>query len=248
MRCSVNGEAVIERRREPCGARGFPEKANPNRPMRGGMQEPLSPTDPTGGGRLPDDAGPYPEKCDPRGRRSPLTEDQSRLVVRYLPLAKGMALKMGLPKSEREELISAAYLALVEAAQSFDAAYTVGFAAFARHRIYGALCNCRRSWLRLARRSKTARRPAFYRLDPRDATHESVLIQETEPRTGPEFEQTEAMESYFRLLPRDQATACRLIYLNGKSQDEVADVLGYSKAYLSRLHRNALDSLRRRCS
>ena len=59
------------------------------------------------------------------------------------------------------------------------------------------------------------------------------------------FEQTEALESYFRRLPRDQATACRLIYLDGKSQDEVAALLGYSKAYLSRLHRNALDSLSR---
>jgi RNA polymerase sigma factor (sigma-70 family) len=234
----VNGEAVIENRREACGAQAFPEKANPNRPV----------LDAGSARRTLGDAGPYPEKCNPRGHRSPLTEDQRRLVVKYLPLAKAMARKIGLLRWEREELTSAAFLALVEAAQSFDPAHMVNFATFARHRIRGALSDCRRSWFRPAMDGNGVQSPVFCRLDPRDETHESVLCQETELRTGPEFEQIEALESYFRRLPRDQATACRLIYIDGKSQDEVAELLGYSKAYLSRLHRHALDALRRRCS
>ena len=39
-----------------------------------------------------------------------------------------------------------------------------------------------------------------------------------------------------------QASACRLIYLEGRSQEEAAALLGYSKAHLSRLHRDALES------
>jgi RNA polymerase sigma factor (sigma-70 family) len=167
--------------------------------------------------------------------------------LRYLPLAEAMARKTDLPKSELDDLISAGYLALVEAAQSFDPACKVNFATFARHRIRGALTAYRRSWLGLARRGKSARAPAFHRLDPRDTTHGPVLTQEPEPRIGPVFEQTEALESYFRRLPSDQAAACRLIYLHGKSQEEVADLLGYSEAHLSRLHRDALAALRCRC-
>jgi RNA polymerase sporulation-specific sigma factor len=168
--------------------------------------------------------------------------------VKYVPLAKAMARKIDLPKSELEELTAAAYLALVEAAQSFDPDHAVNFATFARHRIRGALIVCRRSLLRLAKRRDGARDPVFQRIDHRGETHGTPLVQDTEPQVGEDFEQAEALESYFRRLPRDQATACRLIYLDGKSQDEVADALGYSKAYLSRLHQTALASLRLRCS
>ncbi len=74
----MNGEVVIENRRETCGVQAFPEKANPNRPVLGPNASP----------RTTGDSRPYPEKCKPTGRRSPLTEDQRRLVTRYLPLAR----------------------------------------------------------------------------------------------------------------------------------------------------------------
>jgi RNA polymerase sigma factor (sigma-70 family) len=247
MRCRVNGEGVIERWHESCGARGFPEKANPNSSLASRMPGHSPPTHPARGGGLPGDAAPYPAKCDPRGRRGPLTDDQRCLVVRYLPLARALARKLGRSESEFEELISAAYLALVEAAQSYDPAYTVKFTTFAYYRIHGALIACRRSRLRLGKGSHSSRSPVFQPLDPHDETHESIFFQESEPRVSPLFEQIEALESYFRRLPRDQATACRLIYLDGKSQEEVADLLGFSKSYLSRLHQTALAALKRRC-
>ncbi len=241
----MNGEVVIENKRKPCGARAFPEKANPNRPALGRMQEPPPHTPPTRGGRAPGEAGTYPEKCNPRGRRSPLTEDQRRLVERYLPLAKSMARKMNPPRLDLDELISAAYLALVEAAESFDPAYTVNFATFARIRIHGALSDCRRNWYRLAIDSDGIHSPEFRRLRHREEIIGWFVGKPVESPHEAEFEQTEALESYFRRLPREQAKACRLIYIDGKTQAEAADLLGYSRAYLSRLHQNALDSLRR---
>ena len=232
----MNGDVVIEDRREPRGA-GVPGKSQPESAALG----PQATQRPSG------DAERYPEKCNPRGRRSPLTEEQRRLVVRYLPLARLMVSKSGLRKPELDELISAAYLALVEAAESFDPDYGVNFATFARHRIRGAMSNCRRAWFRLAMQGDGIPSPVFRRLGTREETHGWVLGKSEETHTIAEFEETEALESYFRRLPRNQATACRLIYLDGKSQAEVADLLGYSQSYLSRLHQNALESLRR-CS
>jgi DNA-directed RNA polymerase specialized sigma subunit len=57
------------------------------------------------------------------------------------------------------------------------------------------------------------------------------------------MERTEMVESFLRRLPRVHAKACRFIYIDGKSQDEAAALLGCSKSYLSRLHRAALDWL-----
>ncbi len=48
------------------------------------------------------------------------------------------------------------------------------------------------------------------------------------------------MEDWLRRLPKVHAAACRLIYLDGKTQDEVAALVGVSKSYLSRLHQEAL--------
>ena len=64
----------------------------------------------------------------------------------------------------------------------------------------------------------------------------------------PSMESTEAVEKWIRRLPRAQAAACRLIYLHGKSQDEAAELVGCSKSYMSRLHREAIARLIQRLS
>jgi DNA-directed RNA polymerase specialized sigma24 family protein len=50
----------------------------------------------------------------------------------------------------------------------------------------------------------------------------------------------EAVERWLSRLPKAHAAACRLIYIQGKSQDEVAAEVGCSKSFLSRLHREAV--------
>lgn len=77
-------------------------------------------------------------KGRPKGgsRRSRLTVEQQELAKSYLPMARSLAkpLKKAWP-AEKEEFESAALLALVEAAQSFDPSRNVKFATFARYRI-----------------------------------------------------------------------------------------------------------------
>src|SRR2546429_415660 len=91
---------------------------------------------------LAPDATPTPSKTlsksaqKPGKRRDPLTAQQQSLAEKYLPMAKALAkpLKTSWPL-ESEEFESAALLALVEAAQSFDPTRNVKFATFARYRI-----------------------------------------------------------------------------------------------------------------
>lgn len=65
-----------------------------------------------------------------------------KLVVQYIPLANKLAYqkKKTLPKFvDVEDLKSAAYLGLVEAASRFDPSFNVAFSTFAYPRIFGAI-------------------------------------------------------------------------------------------------------------
>jgi DNA-directed RNA polymerase specialized sigma subunit len=81
-----------------------------------------------------------------RSGRSQLTAEQQDLAATYMPMARALArpLKEAYP-ALRDELESAACLALVEAAESYDPARNVRFSTFARHRIWGALRDVQRN-------------------------------------------------------------------------------------------------------
>ena len=71
-----------------------------------------------------------------------------KLVVQYIPLANKLACKKkkNLPKFiDVEDLKSAAYLGLVEAANRFDPNIGVAFSTFAYPRIWGSICDHIRS-------------------------------------------------------------------------------------------------------
>jgi RNA polymerase sigma factor (sigma-70 family) len=142
--------------------------------------------------------------------------------------------------SENEDLESTAYVALVEAAQTFDPSRKVNFATFARHRIRGALREYRRFVFSLGRRGYRERPPFVVKVPYPAERHGRVLGAEPPPPVGYEIEGAEAVEKWLTRLPRVHAAACRLIYIQGKSQDEAAALLGYSKSYMSRLHRDAI--------
>jgi len=70
------------------------------------------------------------------------SKDRETLIVSHLPLVKFLAgvLSRQLPRSvEKDDLISAGYIGLIEAADRFDANAGVSFSAFARLRIRGAM-------------------------------------------------------------------------------------------------------------
>jgi len=190
------------------------------------------------------DGRPYPERCNPHGNRDPLSDEQRGLATRYLPLARALVERHRISRrEEREELEATAYLALVEAAQTFDPARNVNFATFARHRIRGALRDYQLLVLSANWRGDPAQRPAFKSRGRAGEGKGRVFGVEPDRPIGSEIESTDAVEEWLRRLPKAHAVACRHIYIGGKSQDEVAELVGCSKSFLSRLHREAISWL-----
>ena len=117
---------------------------------------------------------------------------------------------------ERDEFDSAAMLALVEAAQSFDPARNVKFATFARYRIWGALRDVQRSLIIAGWRADARERPGPEQPDPATPrnTAASSAPSPTTRRRG--LESNEFVENCLSKLPAKHAEACRQIYLHGE--------------------------------
>lgn len=179
-----------------------------------------------------------------RRRRAPLTEAQRALAADYVPLARALSkpLKAALPEA-RDEFESAALLALVEAAESFDPDRGIRFSTFARHRIRGALRDVQRSLVVSGWRDDASNAPCVGHLVPELEQHGRVLGIQPDAPVGEDLEQTEAIERWLRRLPPKHAAACRQIYLHGKSQGEAARTLGCSQSRLSYMHREAMAML-----
>ncbi len=176
--------------------------------------------------------------------RTGLSDEQRGLASRYMPLAEALANAQKLQQRiEREELKSTAYMALVEAAKTFDPGRKVNFATFARHRIRGALRDYLRFVMSSNWRGRPADRPSFRPLGIQGESRGQVIGLQPETPVGVEIESIDSVESWLRRLPKTHALACRLIYIGGKTQDEVAGLLGCSSSYLSRMHNEALSWL-----
>jgi RNA polymerase sigma factor (sigma-70 family) len=176
----------------------------------------------------------------------PMTQAQRDLAVRYIPLARGLSktLRLSYPRIW-DELESAALLALVQAAACFDPRRKTVFATFARPRIWGALCDVQRNakaqgW---RKREKTEKLPHVIALSPTAEERGLVLNTREDPPVGSEVESNEEVERCLRLLPWKHAYACRQLFVHGKSQREVAEILGCSRSRLSSMHREALTIL-----
>jgi RNA polymerase sigma factor for flagellar operon FliA len=206
------------------------------------------------------ESGSGPRSCAPpaddAGRRGPhrLTEEQRQLAADYRPFALNLAkpYKRLLPNLT-ESLESAALLGLTQAAGQFDPERGVKFATFSRRRICGAILDELRGQY-----------PRGYPDGPPEdgsmpvvgqlfdqvfyASHgrhrDSVHPPDSHP--GPEelAESAEGFALLGRSLSGRHAELVRLIYAEGKSQAEAAEVLGVSKSRLSYLHAEALAILR----
>lgn len=229
-------------RKDSCGQN---DSADPKHGLGGKKVRPDQPASPSYAtastrGRRCDHAEDDNRLCN----RAPMTEDQRALAVRYIPMAQAIARRaVLLGTSEGDELQSAAYMGLVEAAMTFDPSRKVNFATYARHRIRGAIRDYRRLVLSEGWRGDPAHRPVFQTIRGDVEAYGRVLKAQDDRPVGAEIESTEAVEKWLSRLPKIQAAACRLIYLHGKSQDEAAALLGYSKSYVSRLHRDAISRL-----
>jgi RNA polymerase sigma factor (sigma-70 family) len=232
MRWVVSTKAMKTHRNLGSNGRSYPAKMRPDRPTpsRGGWATTIR-----------GDGSPKLKRCELYRDRGPLTDEQRALATRYLPMASAIAKRMdGLLPGENDELESTAYLALVEAAQTFDPSVSVHFATYARHRIHGALRDLRRLMVSGGRRGDLAPRPVFQKLAEDVEKYGQVIGINPERPVGADIEATEFVEDWLSRLPRAQATACRLIYIDGKSQEEAAEVVGCSRSNFSRLHQNAI--------
>jgi RNA polymerase sigma factor (sigma-70 family) len=179
-----------------------------------------------------------------RGIQPRLSEDQRGLATRYLPMAESLARAFEARQAlERDELRSTAYLALVEAARTFDPYRKVNFATFARHRIRGALRDYARFLLSENWRGPKTHRPSFQGLGQNAEEHGRVLGISGEQPLGTEIESMEVLEQWLQRLPPMHALTCRLIYVGRKNQDEVSQLLRCSRAHVSRMHTEALSWL-----
>lgn len=178
-------------------------------------------------------------------RRVPLTTEQQRLATKYLPLARALAkpLKKNWP-NEGTEFESAALMALVEAAQSFDPARNVKFPTFARYRIWGALRDVQRALVIAGWRADLENAPSISSLTYDAEEHGRILGTEPDAPVGQEFEAIDFVESWLRKLPSKHAEACRQIYIHDRSQGEAAAHVGCSKSRLSYLHKESIDLLK----
>jgi RNA polymerase sigma factor (sigma-70 family) len=183
--------------------------------------------------------------CTRVRRQGPLTEEQRRLAQAYLPLARRLArpLKRALPGAV-DEIESAAHTGLVFAARAYDPRHNLSFATYARHRILWTIHDALRRLEEQANYPRNRRRrPGRPRLRLHHEIRRRVVAAREEPPVGTLLEATETVESWLRRLPRRNARVCRLIYLDEKSQVQVAMCLGYSRARISRLHRESLAML-----
>jgi RNA polymerase sigma factor (sigma-70 family) len=232
MRWIVDTKTIKPQRHSESSRCSFPAKTKPNRP---------TPSRGVWVTATRGDAWPCPERCDRYRGRVPLTDEQRALATRYLPMASALAKRMdALLPGENDELESTAYLALVEAAQTFDPSVSVNFATYARYRICGALRDLRRLIVSAGWRGDPAHYPVFQKLGNDVEKYGQVIGINPDRPVGTEIEATDAVEDWLSRLPRAHAAVCRLIYINGKAQDEAAAVLGCSKSYLSRLHHEAI--------
>ena len=209
-----------------------PERTNPCRPSQARDSD-------LPRGRTAEDS--YPAGCSPRKPRTPLNDDQRRLTMRYMPMAQALAFRSARSRpSASDEFESAAFLALVEAAQAFDPSRSVTFVAFARHRIRGALMDLQRDLFAAGRRGKVDDLPRFQPLEPDSEERGKVVGVQDEAPVGAELETAEAVESWLNKLTPMQARAFRHIYFDGKTLDEAAALVGCSKSSMSRIHNGTL--------
>ena len=182
-----------------------------------------------------------PSEVRPRKPRGPLNDDQRELTRALSAAGAGPGRRTARSwPAGTDEFESAAFLALVEAAQAFDPSRNVDFATYARHRIRGALLDVQRELFAGGRRGQPECVPRFQPLEADSEVRGRVVGVQVEEPVGAELETADAVEHWLNKLSSRHATAFRHLYLDGKSLEEAAALAGCSKAAMSRMHRETL--------
>jgi RNA polymerase sigma factor (sigma-70 family) len=181
----------------------------------------------------------------PRVKRAELTPEQQELTTKYMALARSIAKPIKLKwLQHRDELDSAAMLALVEAAQAYNPRRGVKFVTFARVRILGALYDIQRYLYNKAHSRHLPNAPREYYYVPGEAECAELLMTSLDAPIGRELESADEVEHWLEALPARNAQACRELYVGDKTMGEAAGALGCVKSRVCTLHAEALNILR----
>jgi RNA polymerase sigma factor (sigma-70 family) len=197
----------------------------------------------------------YPQKARKVRAVAPLGPDQARLAADHVALARAIArpLKANNPRF-RDEIESAAMMALVEAAGKYRTPSPVRFATYARHIITYRLADFWEGERPRGFRGRDGSAPATFtagnfrvRARPGDSDHSADDIKWIEE--GIECQdhrndletlvERDAIETILGRLPRKHAAPLRLMTLEDLTQQEAADRLGCSQGNVNRLLRQS---------
>jgi RNA polymerase sigma factor (sigma-70 family) len=186
------------------------------------------------------------EKKEKAGQkqRLPLTPEQQTLAVKFLPLARNLAWRFKVAwTAHQDEFESAAYLALVEAAQSYDGSKHVKFQTYARIRIMGELRDVQRGLEIAGFEGDNENAPQIQQLDLDMEEHGRVLLTSEDRPVEEAVAARDTFERWMNALPKNHAAACRNLYVHGMSEARSAADLGLSKARIHGLHQESLELL-----
>ena len=164
------------------------------------------------------------------------------LVERYIPLANKLAYqkKKSLPRFvDVEELKSAAYLGLVEAASRFDPERGVAFSTFAYPRVFGAI----HDHLRAQGWGKKTEPRSAVSLDSEMSDSEGCVLKDT-LEAKVERSDNEFLEVVSQNLDKQAKAVLRYYFIDAYSMKEVGEKFGVSESRISQLIKRYKDQIR----
>lgn len=177
--------------------------------------------------------------------RTALTTEQKALAGKHVRFAKSLAepLKRRWPR-HAHEFDSAAMLALVEAARRFQPERNIPFVNFASHRVVGAFKDARRSIVMKGYRDNLENAPTLFNVNLLTDVGIRHFGESPDRPVGHEIEAVDQVEAWLKMLPRRHAAVCRDLYVNDRTQREVARRMGIVVSRVCSIHREALAILR----
>ncbi len=215
--------------------------------------------------RQTSDAASKPKAAKKLVRYSDLARWQQKLVEDHLELVdrivRGMLRR--LPSHiDKADLIQQGRIGLMEAAKRYDRSSSATFKTFATYRIRGEIIDGMRafshgrpnddSWKEITE-SIGSRTRKSYGSDDLGGFISSVHMLSTAFSMAPATEDDPMNESVEKQtlweavarLPERERKVCELLYQGDMTMQDIADVMGTSKASVSRLHKRALERLRK---
>ena len=172
------------------------------------------------------------------------------LILRNMRLVAHIVKKYQCPENEQEELISIGTIGLIKAIATVDADK-------GRLSTYAARCIENELLMYFRSRKKMSKEVSYYEPIGTDKEGNEIslldVIESDEPEAFEVLNIREDTKKIYRLLPavlseREREVLCLRYGLYGGreyTQREVAERLGISRSYISRIEKNAIEKLRR---